>query len=971
MARKSIFRRMMLLFVIATFAGVNISAQYKYTTVPGDPLQTRIYTLGNGLQVYLTVYKDAPRIQCYIPVKVGSKNDPAETTGLAHYFEHLMFKGSTNFGTTDWEKERPMIEQITALFEVYRKETDPQKRAAIYKQIDSVSFQASKLAIPNEYVSMMKFIGSQGTNAATSNDFTYYVENIPANQLENWAIIQADRFVNPVLRLFHTELETVYEEKNMSLTNDSRKANEAMLAALYPNHPYGQQTTLGEAAHLKNPSMVNIMEFFKKYYVANNMAVCLSGDFDFDEAVKIIDKYFSKIPSGEVPVLKTKAESPITQPVVKEVIGLEAERIMLAFRTDLPANSKEIYVMTMLNSILCNGKCGLIDVNLDQAQKVYSAGSYPYTLTDNSAFVLYGSPKTGQTLDEVKALLLEQLDLLKAGKFEDWILEAAINNLKLREMRQLESNQSRAAWLSSAFWNNIPWADACKSIENYSKITKQDIIQFANKYFKDNNYVVVYKRQGKPEDVTKVEKPDITPIFINRDVESEFFKSLRKNKTNPIFPVFVDFEKAITKAKFQNNDILYIKNTENKTFQLTFRYNYGLANDLYLEAAFDLLEYLGTSQYSAAELKAEFYKLACSFSFAISKEEVSISLNGLSENMEKALDLLMDLLKNAQPNDAVLQNLVADYLKAETDAKANQNAVLAALRKYSTYGKEAVAYRLTEEQIKTVKSADLLTLIAGFTTLPPTVLYYGTASMEELQKTLTNKYVPAKVAFVAKTPTLFKPLPTPENKVYFAPYDAKQARLATYTRGGIYDPKMYCDVNMYNQYFGGGMSAIVFQEMREKRSLAYQAASSYSSPSKLDEYYANTSFIATQNDKIIDAFEAFNELFNDMPQSESSFKLAQESMRNSIETNRITKMSIIYLYLSNQKLGIATDRRKELYEAIPKFTLSDVKQFNAQFIKNQPKTYIVLSRESEVDFNLLETKFGKVTKLTLEDIFGY
>ena len=981
MTGKSFFSKVSLFFVMASFAGASVFAQYKYTTVAGDPLQTRIYTLKNGLQVYLTVYKDAPRIHCYVSVKVGSKNDPKETTGLAHYFEHLMFKGSTNFGTTDWEKERPMFEKITQLFEVYRKETDMAKRAAVYKQIDSISYEASKLAIPNEYVSMMKFIGSQGTNAATANDYTYYVENIPSNQLENWAIIQADRFVNPVLRLFHTELETVYEEKNMSLTNDNRKAHETILAALFPNHPYGQQTTLGESAHLKNPSIVNIMGFFKKYYVANNMAVCLSGDFDFDEAIKIIDNYFSKLPSGNVPALKTTPEKPITQPVVKEVVGLEAEHVQVAFRMDLPANSKDIYVLNMLNSLLTNGKCGLIDL-LEQNQKVYSATSNPFVLCDNSAFVLLGKPKTGQTLDEVKDLLLEQLNLLKQGKFEEWMLEAAINNMKLREMQQLESNQSRAMWLSNAFMNNIPWADACKSIENYSKVTRQDIINFANKYFKNNNYVVVYKRQGKPADVEKVEKPPITPIFINRDVESNFFKSLKQNKVKPIAPVFVDFDKAITKGKFKyldnDNDILYVQNTENETFQLTFRYKYGTANDLYLPLAFDLLDYLGTSNYSAVQLKEEFYKLACSYSFSIGEEESSITLTGLSENMGKALDLLMDLLTNAKPDDAVLQNLVADYLKARTDAKANQKSVLNALKDYCTYGKDAVAYQLTENQLKTAKSSDLLALVAGFTTLQPTALYYGPRNMEDLSRILGfNMRVgyyhsgTTKISFTPKPQTLFKPLATPENKVYFAPYDAKQAYLATYTRGGTYDPNMYCNVNMYNQYFGGGMGAIVFQEMREKRGLAYTAISFYQSPSKLDEYYTNTSFIATQNDKIADAFAAFNELFNDMPQSESSFKLAKESILNSIETGRITKMSIIYTYLRNQKLNIKTDLRKDLYEAVPKFTLADVKKFNEQYVKNQPKTYMILSRESEVDFETIQTKFGKVTKLTLADIFGY
>jgi predicted Zn-dependent peptidase len=380
---------------------------------------------------------------------------------------------------------------------------------------------------------------------------------------------------------------------------------------------------------------------------------------------------------------------------------------------------------------------------------------------------------------------------------------------------------------------------------------------------------------------------------------------------------------------------------------------------------------LGTDKYTPEQVKEEFYKLACSYSFNIGEEESSITLTGLSDNMEKALILLMSLLTDAQPNDEILQNLVADYLKGRTDAKANQNAVLNALQYYCKYGKDAIAHRLTDEQLKSAKATDLLALVVGFTSLQPTILYYGPNVITNLKIKMSSKYRPIEVPFTPKPPTLFNPLAVTENKVYFAPYDAKQAYLATYTRGGVYDPNMYCNVSMYNQYFGGGMSAIVFQEMREKRSLAYRAQSSYTSPSKLDEYYANTSFIATQNDKIADAFTAFNELFNDMPQSEASFKLAQESIRNSIETGRITKMSIIYTYLRNEKLNIKTDLRKDLYNAVPKFTLADVQRFNEQYIKNQPKTYMILSRESEVDFETLESKFGKVTKLTLEDIFGY
>ena len=256
------------------------SSTVPYESVPNDPMKARIYTLDNGLKVYLTVNKETPRIQTYIAVRVGGKNDPAETTGLAHYFEHLMFKGTTHFGTQDYEKEKPMLDEIERLFEVYRQTTDEAEREAIYHQIDSVSYEASKLAIPNEYDKLMAAIGATGTNAYTGFDQTVYVEDIPSNQIENWAKIQADRFENNVIRGFHTELETVYEEKNMSLTSDNRKVFEAILSALFPDHPYGTQTVLGTQENLKNPSITNIKNYHKTWYVPNNMAICMSGDLD-------------------------------------------------------------------------------------------------------------------------------------------------------------------------------------------------------------------------------------------------------------------------------------------------------------------------------------------------------------------------------------------------------------------------------------------------------------------------------------------------------------------------------------------------------------------------------------------------------------------------------------------------------------------------------------------------------------------
>jgi len=963
-------KKQILFFLVTFLATITLLSQkqYPFETVHNDPLKARIYKLENGLTVYLTQYQEAPSIQTYIAVKVGSKNDPAETTGLAHYFEHLMFKGTPDFGTTYWETEKTMIAQIEDLFEKYRVLTEEAERTAIYKIIDSISFEASKLAIPNEYVKAMKYIGSQGTNAMTSNDYTVYLENIPANQLENWAIIQANRFDQPVLRLFHTELETVYEEKNMSLTNDNRKANEALLAGLFPNHPYGQQTTLGRAEHLKNPSMKNIREFYEKYYVANNMAIAMSGDFEFDTAIAIIDKYFSKLKSSKVPALNYNGEEPITQPIVKEVVGLEAEFLNMAFRIDLPANDPDVYVLNLISRILSGG---LIELNLNRKQAVMNANAYPYVLCDNSALVLTGKPKENQTLEEVRDLLLQQVDLLKKGDFSDrFLLTAAMNNLRLSEMRQLESNGARARIMYMAFLNNIPWADASQSISNYSKITKKEVVDFANKYFNDN-YVIVYKKKGTPEEVAKVNKPPITPIHINRDLESDFLKQIKENKVQAIQPVFVDFQKDMKTIPYKNCNVYYIKNEENATFHLQFRYKMGELNDLRLPFATEYITYLGTTKMNIQKIRGDFYKLACTMNLSSNDEYTVLTISGLSDNFVEALKLTLLVIKEAQPNTQTLQNYISDELKARNDAKSNQNAVQTALKSYGEFGPELAKDNLSEEQLKKLTAKELTDLVKDFLNLQPEIYYYGNLPSDAFMKILSKEYKLPKKFIEIEEPKDFQRLPVKENQVYFVHYDAKQARLFTYSDGQKFDIKELPIINMYNQYFGGSMNAIVFQEMREKRSLAYTARSSYVSANELERNNYNTSFIATQNDKVVDAFVAFNELFNEMPQSETAFTLAKDAALQAIETNRTQKTAIFTKWRTAQKMGIDYDIDKVLYESYKNFTLDDVIKFNHNYIKDRKKVYMISAKENDMNFNELEQKFGPVKKLTLEDIFGY
>ena len=499
-------KRISLIFmtVLALLATTGCS-KYKYETVKDDPTQARIYTLDNGLKVYMIVNKDEPRIDAHVAVKVGSKNDPQETTGLAHYFEHLMFKGTKQLGTTDYAKEEPLLNQIEELFEVYRQTTDPEQRKAIYHQIDSISYEASKIFIPNEYDKAMAAIGGRGTNAYTSNDVTCYTENIPSNQLENWAKIQADRFENVVLRGFHTELETIYEEYNMYAVMDQEKVQEAAFAALFPKHPY-HTPVIGWGDHLKNPSITNVKKYHDEWYVPNNMAVCLAGDFNPDEAIKVIDKYFGQLkPNPNLKKMAFEPEDPITAPVVKDVLGLESPNLLLAWRFP-GANSPEAKYIDLISSILTNGKAGLIDLDVNQQQKVLSMYAMAETMADYSAFVVMGEPLQGQSLEEVKEIALAEIEKVKKGEFDEDLLTAIINNAKLRFMQQCDRSRFLVSAEVNCFINDIEWKDFVHEIDELSKITKDDVVAFANENFKDN-YVQINKLEKPDPTDTRIAKP--------------------------------------------------------------------------------------------------------------------------------------------------------------------------------------------------------------------------------------------------------------------------------------------------------------------------------------------------------------------------------------------------------------------------------------------------------------------------------
>ena len=350
------------------------SGGYTYKYVTGDPMNARFYTLKNGLTVILSPDRSEPRISVRISVRTGSNNDPHDQTGLAHYLEHLLFKGTDKYGTLNWQREEPLLNQISKSYEEYNTVSDPKRRSEIYTRIDKTSNDAARFSIAGEYDNLMAFLGSQVTNAYTSFEETVYMEDIPSNVLDPFLLVQAERFRNPVIRLFHTELETVYEEKNRSLDNDNDKVQNAIFSTLFPTHNYGLQTTIGTVEHLKNPSIKAIKEYYKRYYVPNNIAIAMSGDIDPDDVIGKIDRYFSYMKPAPVKEYLGPVEAPVNGPFIKEVFGPSAESVSIAFRS-AKSGSKDAMITELVSAILSNGKAGLVDINLNKQQKVLEASA--------------------------------------------------------------------------------------------------------------------------------------------------------------------------------------------------------------------------------------------------------------------------------------------------------------------------------------------------------------------------------------------------------------------------------------------------------------------------------------------------------------------------------------------------------------------------------------------------------------------
>lgn len=933
---------------------------------PEDPMDVAIFELDNGLQVFLTENHEEPTFYAEIAVRAGSKHDPADGTGLAHYLEHLLFKGNQNLGTLNYEAEKPHLDRIVELYEEHFSETDPARRAEIYAEINREAQLAAEYAVPNEIDKLYNGMGGSGLNAHTWYEETVYKVGLPSNRLQQWAEIESDRFIDPVFRLFHTELETVYEEKNRTLDNGARIIGTAIDELLYKVHPYGQQPTIGTVEHLKNPSLVYIQNYFDTYYVPNNMGIFISGDIDIEETIALIAEKFGHWEPRPVPEVGPWDEPALSGAERRTVQYPGQEQVQLAFRT-APNGHTDKEALILLDMILDNRTAGLINLNLNQQQLVAEAGSSPLFLNDYGSQSLYGSPKQDQSLEEVEQLLLDQIELIKNGEFEDWIIPAIINDFLKNQKASLEFNTARVTMIRQSFIEGTGWDYHIGEIGRMEQLTKQDVVNVANKYFGDN-YVAVYRVDAQHE-VPMVEKPQIDPVTIDPTRQSQFAARILAMEVEEIEPSFVEADRDYRVIEFAPGvELYYAPNPLNDLFTFSIGVEVGTEENEKLGMAASLLDVAGTDTLSNEELQKEWYRMGSEFRFGSGENSSAFSVSGLDDQFENSVALMMSLINSPSSDSETLEQLKGIILKTREDRKSSPPAIAQALYLYNRYGDESpLLEAMTTEEIVDTEIDELLGLPAELLNYKHTLAYTGSMPLEQLVEVLRRHH---PVGELADTPEyrFRRARQVEETEIMVVDQQTAQAQVRIEFADGVFDPDDSIMASLYTNYFGSGMSSVVFQELREARALAYSASARYLPGDRLDAENLMLGVIGTQTDKTVDALAAFIDLIDNMPHSSERFDESVNSLVNRYRTSKLNFREVIGAVRSWERQGYEGDPRRERFEELQQASLDDMVQFQQEHVKDRAKIISVVGDLSIIDTEEL-AQFGTVQEVQVEDLF--
>ncbi len=931
-------------------------------------LKVKKFTLENGLTVYLNEDHSKPEVFGAVVVKAGSKNDPKEFTGTAHYFEHMMFKGTDKIGTLNWPAEKVYLDSMSVLYDSLSVTKNEVARNAILMHINKISIAASEFAVPNETDIILQNIGGTGLNAYTSLEQTVFFNSFPSNQLEKWMTIYAERFRNPVFRLFQSELETVYEEKNMYSDNAFSNLFEQFSKSLYKNHPYGQQTTIGTTESLKNPRISKMMEFYKTNYVANNMALILSGDIYSEAITPLIKKYFGNWKSGIVPQYPVYEEKPFNgrELVVKKLTPVKVG--ILAYRT-VPNKHKDELILDICAEILNNeGQTGLFD-KLVSDNKLLAANAEAMKGNDLGSMLIIIVPKIiGQSLEKAEKLVVEQIGNLKKGNFSDTLLDAIKLNYRKGVDQRFESSQGRSMMLISAFSEGREWEDYLNESAEVDKITKEDIIRVANQYFTEN-YLAFFSKMGFPKK-DKITKPNWAPVIPkNTEKKSEFAQQLNNIPDTKIEPRYIDFNKDLTISSIKPGiDFYYTPNPINTIFSLTIKYKIGSYSNPAYQQMSSYLNYIGTRDKSIQEFRKALQNIGATFKVWSSANYIQISIDGFDSKLEPTLKLIAEFMTLAKADNKQLDKLVDEAKMEYKTTKADAESMGNVLYSYSTF-KEKSPYlnHLSIKETKKLKGEQLIALFKEVMQYECEIHYVGKLSIDEVKTTIGNTLPFA----ITPKPAIYTEYPVAEIDqpliyIYNDP-KALQSKIMFWCNGEIPTEEEKAKLNGFNEYFGSGMSSLVFQEIREFRSLSYSAYAYYANRFLKSNKGYLFAGMGTQSDKTIEGVQAMTDLIKNMPQKPDRMESIKKGLIQAIHTQNPNFRYLSETVSSWKFQGYNSDPRKYRMSIYDNLQFKDIVTMYEKFIKGKPIVITITGNMKKVDLNEL-AKFGKIIKMKEKQI---
>lgn len=950
----------------ACMVPVHLTAQVR------DVLKVQEKRLSNGMTVWLNEDHSQPKVFGAVVVNAGAKDCP--DTGIAHYFEHIMFKGTDEIGTIDYAKEKPWLDSISASYDRLAATTDEATRQTIQKDINRLSLEAGKYAIPNEFNRLISRYGGTGLNAGTSWDFTYYHNSFTPQYIKQWCQLNSDRLIHPVFRLFQGELETVYEEKNMHSDNMLSSALDKLFAELFGTNPYAYPV-LGSTENLKNPRLSAMREFYDKYYVGSNMGLVLCGDFASDSIMPLLEQTFGRIPRGVAP---NRMKSPMPDITAERTVEIKipvplVNIEMLAYKAPTEYE-KDFDALKIALRLLSNEQAGMLD-SLVNENKMMMALASSQSLNDAGLMFIAFVPNLLASTSKAEQACMEQVNRLLAGNFSD----EAFNTQKMEAIREanreLETIDERALQMVMVMSSGHTWQEYISKVNSLEKLTRADIEAAAKKYL--NAPFIRFKKKNGNYEKDKISQPGYTPIVPqNSQAESEYAKRLAQMPYDVRPPRLLDFVKDATTIHLGGEANLYtVANPVNDLFELKISYNKGEKSDPRLAPAASLMNITGTDSLTRQQLASALQKIGGDIAFQSGERSFSIVVIGVDKHFEATMQLFNHLINHAAPTKKHISQIV-DEKKAEVKSQSEENTdVLKALRQKVMFGENSTYLKqLSLSETKKLKAKDMLQAFNSIFNSACDISYSGSLPAEEVEK-IVKKTVPvdrSKERYVDYTTNVME---YNEPVVYVYPMSkSRQTLVMTYEAlPALPTQEQRAPFYLFEEYFGGGMSSVLFQEIREFRSMAYSTGSfKFSRPRKMNpnSKLAFGTVTGTQGDKAMSAITLIDSLLHQMPVNEKNFEGCRQDKINSINNDYPSFRSIGQQIAISHRYGYSEDSNTGMAELYEKGSMEDVKKFYDSHIRNNGshRVWGIVGNKDKLDMNAL-SKYGKVVILKEGDLF--